>query len=179
MPLLRKEAEIFPEDLFESVAQPWWVAHVRARHEKTLAREMLDRGIAFYAPQIEQKRRREGRTFRSFLPLFSGYVFFRGDPDARDVVRRRPAVVNVLDVDDQDLLTSELAQIRKLQLAGASLRPFVDYAPGDVVRVREGAFAGYKGVVVRTKGAQRLIVQVSTLRQLVAVEFDREVVSPR
>lgn len=179
MPLLPKEAEIFPEDLFDRVTQPWWVAHVRARHEKTLGRELLDRGVPFYMPQIEQKKRRDGRTFRSFLPLFTGYVFFRGDENARDVVRRRPAVIGVIDVIDQDLLTSELAQIRRLQLAGASLRPYVEYAPGDVVRVREGAFAGYKGVVVRTKGMQRLIVQVSTLKQLIAVEFDREVVSPR
>jgi len=179
MPLLRKEAEIFPDDLFDGVGQPWWVAHVRSRHEKTLARELLDRGVPYYVPQIEQEKRRAGRTFRSFVPLFGGYVFFRGAADARDVVRRRPAVVSVLDVEDQDLLTSELAQIRKLQLAGASLKPYVDYVPGDVVRVREGAFAGYRGIVVRTKGAQRLIVQVSTLRQLVVVEFDREVVSRR
>src|ERR1051326_3002143 len=177
MPLLRKEAEIFPEDLFDGVAQPWWVAHVRARHEKMLARELLDRAVPFYVPQIEQEKRRGGRTFRSFLPLFSGYVFFCGADGARGVVRRRPAVVSVLDVEDQELLTSELAQIRKLQLAGASLRPYVEYVPGDVVRVREGAFAGYKGVVVRTKGTQRLIVQVSTLRQLVAVELHPEVVS--
>jgi len=168
MPLLRKEAEIFPDDLFDrAIVEPWRVAHVRSRHEKTLGRELLDRRIPYYMPQIEQTKRRTGRTFRSFLPLFSGYVFFRGDAAARDVVRRRPAVINVLDVTDQDLLASELAQIRRLQLAGASLR------------VREGAFAGYSGVVVRTKGTMRLIVQVSALRQQVAVEFDREHVSPR
>ena len=122
MPLLRKEAEIFPDDLFDrAIVEPWRVAHVRSRHEKTLGRELLDRRIPYYMPQIEQTKRRTGRTFRSFLPLFSGYVFFRGDAAARDVVRRRPAVINVLDVTDQDLLASELAQIRRLQLAGALL----------------------------------------------------------
>jgi hypothetical protein len=40
-------------------------------------------------------------------------------------------------------------------------------------------FAGYSGVVVREKGRDRLIVQISLLRTAVAVELDREILRPQ
>src|SRR5438045_2394891 len=115
MPLLAKELEIFPDDLFDrESSDSWWVAHVRSRQEKTLGRDLLDRDVAFYLPQIEYSKQRAGRTFHSYLPLFAGYVFFCGNDSERKKVRQRPAVVNVLEVLDQDVLSAELAQIRRL-----------------------------------------------------------------
>ena len=46
------------------------------------------------------------------------------------------------------------------------------------MRVVEGPFKGYTGVVVREAGRLRLIVSVSMLRSAVAVEFERQVLVP-
>jgi transcription antitermination factor NusG len=81
-------------------------------------------------------------------------------------------------VTDQGLLARELLQIRRLQETGADLVPYHDLVPGDPVRVIEGPFKGYTGVVLRTRGRKRLLVSISMLRQAVAVEFEREVVAP-
>jgi transcription antitermination factor NusG len=180
MPLLPKERDIHPETLFDTPpdAARWWVAHVRSRQEKSVARELLRAGVTYYLPQTEQVKRRSGRTFRSYLPLFAGYVFVRGAADEVEPARRHDAVVRVLEVPDQTLLHEELAQIRRLQLAGASLIPVVEYVPGDRVLIREGVFAGYRGVVTRVKGRERLVLKVSMLRQSVAVELDREHLRP-
>jgi transcription antitermination factor NusG len=180
MPLLPKEPEIHPETLFDvpPAQAPWWVAHVRSRQEKSVARELLRAGVGYYIPQTEQVKRRGGRTFRSYLPLFSGYVFLRGTAEELGPARRHDAVVRVIEVPDQPLLHEELSQIRRLQLAGASLIPVVEYVPGDRVRIRDGVFAGYTGVVTRVKGRERLVLTVSLLRQSVAVEIDREHLRP-
>ena len=173
MPLLPKELEIFPDSIFES-AEPWRVAHVRSRHEKLLARYLLERGVAFYLPQMEKAVLREGRRRTSHVPLFAGYVFFRGDAAARQIALRSNVVANLIEVEDQDLLARELRQIRRLQLAGASLVPVEDFDAGDAVRITEGAFAGYQGTVVRSGRGDRLLVSVSLLRKAVAVEFPRQ-----
>ena len=55
------------------------MAHLRSRQEKLLARYLREREIPFYLPQMEKRSRRSGRTFVSYLPLFAGYVFFRGE----------------------------------------------------------------------------------------------------
>ena len=179
MPILKREPEIFPDDIFDLPSKPaWWVAHTRSRQEKGLARYLRPLEIPFYSPCREQKSRRAGRTLVSFLPLFPGYVFFRGSAAERHAALRSDLIVKVLEVSDQGLLHDELRQIRRFQEAGASLVPMPDLTAGDPVLVREGPFQGYTGIVLRTRGRLRLVVSISMLRQAVAVEFERDVVQP-
>lgn len=177
MPLLPKEIDILPEDLFTLPAgeYPWGVAHVRSRQEKVLARHLAQNDIPFYLPLTEIRRKRAGRQLASFVPLFPGYVFHRAPELRRDVLWRSDVIANLIPVPDPELLGEELAQLRQLQIAGASLQPYQELVPGQPVRIAEGAFAGYTGVVVRGKSRDRLIVRISLLRQAISVEFDRGV----
>jgi len=179
MPILQKESDFFPDDLFELsiVDAPWEIAHLRSRQEKSVARLLLDGGMPFYLPQVKQTSKRAGRTFVSHLPLFPGYIFLRRVKNLRQTLWRTSAVANMIEVPDQAQLTAELLQIRQLQASGAVLTPRVDLAPGDSVRIRHGAFSGYTGVVMEERGLLRLIVSVSILRKSVAVEFPRELLS--
>jgi transcription antitermination factor NusG len=180
MPILKRETEIFPDGIFDlpDTEFPWWVAHTRSRQDKGLARHLLPLEVPFYLPCREHRTHRAGRTFLSYVPLFPGYVFFRGQAAHRQAALRSTLIVQVLDVRDQGLLTRELLQIRRLQESGAELVPCFDVFPGDPVCVREGPFKGYTGVVLRTRGRLRLLVSISMLRQTVAVEFERDVVAP-
>lgn len=180
MPLLGPETAIFPPDLFsmERVSYPWGVAHVRSRQEKVLARYLKEHDIPFYLPIAVIQRRSGARTLTSHLPLLTGYVFHRAPEARRDLLWRSNVVANLIDVDNQQQLEEELAQIRRLQTSGASLRVVPDLMTGHSVRIVEGVFAGYSGIVERGKGSDRLIVRVSLVRQAVAVEFDRKVLKP-
>jgi transcription termination/antitermination protein NusG len=180
MPLLERGPEIFPRGLFELSRTdfPWWVAHVRSRQEKVLARHLATLEVPFFLPQHAKGRRRGGRNLVSYLPLFPGYFFFRGSVRERTAVLRSNVVVRLLDVKDQELLASELRELRALQEAGATLIPYAPIAPGTSVRVVEGPFSGYTGTVLREQSRLRLVVSITMLRQAVAVEFSREVLSP-
>jgi transcription antitermination factor NusG len=178
MPILKREPDAFPESIFE-MADPWWVAHLRSRQEKVLARYLRDHKIPFYLPQMEKRNRRSGRTFVSYLPLFAGYVFFRGDREQKLRTLKSNVVVSVLEPADQAEISQELRQLHQLQLTEAELTPHPFVAPGDTVLITEGAFEGYRGVVVKEKGKMRLIVSVSFIRQSVALEIDRESIRPQ
>ena len=180
MPILKREIELSPPDLFDLGDRefPWWVAHVRSRQEKALARRLLPKQVPFFLPCRSHRVRRAGRTFLSYVPLFPGYVFFRGSAPARQVALDSKLTVQILEVPDQPLLGKELQQIRHLLDSGADLVPYKDLVPGDPVCIQEGPFQGYTGVVLRTKGHLRLLVSISMLKQTVAVEFSREAVAP-
>ena len=64
MPILRKESDIFPENLFEipTADAPWEIAHVRSRQEKSVARLLLENDMPFYLPQIEKKTKSAGNV---------------------------------------------------------------------------------------------------------------------
>jgi transcriptional antiterminator RfaH len=179
MPILHKESDLFPDDLFELPLgeAPWEIAHLKSRQEKSVARLLLDGRKPFYLPQVKQTQNRSGRTFVSHLPLFPGYIFLRRVHGLRETLWRTSAVVKMLEVPDQAQLTGELLQIRKLQESGAVLLPQAGLVPGDAVRIKEGVFSGYHGIVMEERGALRLIVSVSTIRKSVAVEFPREILA--
>jgi transcription antitermination factor NusG len=178
MPILKREPDAFPESVFE-MDEPWWVAHLRSRQEKLLARYLRDHEIPFYLPQMEKRVRRKGRTLISYLPLFPGYVFFRGGRNEKVLALKSNVIVSVLDPADQSEIAKELEQLRRLQLTEAELKPHPFVAPGDTVLITEGAFEGYRGVVLKEKGMMRLIVSVSFIRQSVALEIDREFIRPQ
>jgi len=175
MPLLPKEIDLFPDELFALPADgfSWHVAHVRSRQEKVLARALLERRIPFYLPQVERMTERASRRFRSFVPLFAGYVFVRGDERARQAALRSGVTAQMIPVHDQNLLAAQLEQIRRLQLAGASFEVYDELAPNDAVTIAEGPFRGYTGSVVRGGRGDRLVVALSLLRKCIAVEFAR------
>lgn len=179
MPILRKESDIYPANLFEIPTDeaPWEIGHLRSRQEKSVARLLTDGKMPFYLPQLEQRSKRNGRTFISHLPLFPGYIFLRRVEGLRQTLWRTSALANMIEVPDQAQLTAELQQIRELQASGAVLLPPVDLVPGDPVRINEGVFAGYSGIVTKERGQMRLIVSVSILKKSVAVEFPREMLT--
>jgi transcription antitermination factor NusG len=177
MPILKREPDTFPETLFE-MDDPWRVAHLRSRQEKAFSRYLRDYDIAYYLPQMEKRIRRGGRTITSYIPLFGGYVFFRGMKDAIARALRSNVVVNILEPPDQPQMNSELLQLHRLQLTDGRLTPHAYIGPGDTVLITDGAFQGYRGVVVREKGVERLVVSVSFIRQSVCLEIDREFIRP-
>ena len=179
MPLLKREPESFPESVFELPieASPWWVAHVRSRQEKALARYLRPLEVPFYLPQREHRVRRAGRSFVSFLPLFPGYLFFRGSAAERLAALGSDLIVKVLDVPDQEVIGRELAQLQALQHSGGSLVPCDPVDPGTAVRIVEGPFKGYTGIVLRGGPRPRLVVSISILRKSVSVELERGAVA--
>jgi transcription antitermination factor NusG len=179
MPLLKKELSIQPADLFSIPSErlPWRVAHVRSRTEKVLARHLTAAGIPFFLPQTERVTYRRARRSTSHLPLFAGYVFYRGGVAEDKVAYRSASVATLLEVPDQKRLHDELHQIHRLISAGATLIPVEKIVTGDSVRVVAGSFAGYRGIVIEERGSERLLVELSMLRKQVLVEFPREVVA--
>ena len=181
MPILKREPDLLPETLFELPADrwPWWVAHVRSRQEKVFARECRLRGIPFYLPLREQRDGRDRRRRVSFLPLFPGYVFIRGDLEhERLEALRTNLCVKVLEVLDQESIASDLAQVRRLQESGLPLVAHPELTKGSLVRIAWGAFAGMTGRIARLRGKDRFVVAVRFIHRSVSVEVDRDAIEP-
>jgi transcription antitermination factor NusG len=181
VPILKPEPDLLPETLFELSADrwPWWVAHVRSRQEKALARECRLREIPFYLPLREHRAPRGRKRRVAFLPLFPGYVFVRGDAEhERLEVLRTNLCVNVLGVLDQEALASDLAQVRRLQESGLPLVAHPELTKGSLVKVAGGAFAGLTGRVTRLRGKDRFVVSVRFIHRSVSVEVDRDEIEP-
>jgi hypothetical protein len=137
------------------------VFSVRSRQERLRAScaNEINRSIGLRLRRI----RRKGRSFTSYLLLFSGHVFIRGDRRNAPCAWFSGAIVRTIAVADQERLSSELEQIRSLQASGAVLVRTPTIIPGDAVQITEGVFSGYTGVVMRQPHALRVVVLISVL----------------
>jgi transcriptional antiterminator RfaH len=155
---------------------PWWVAHTKSRNEKALAQDLIRKSICYFLPMTWKAHRRQGRTFRSLLPLFSGYLFFCGNENERRELLRTNRVANVIEVKDQRKLVAELSQIEHALRTGAALSPHRYIKAGQQCRVTAGSLAGLQGVVLKTERSARLILQIDMLGQAASVEIDIDMI---
>ena len=173
MPILNREINLHPQSLFESglaVESHWWVMYTLPRQEKKLMRSLLDGDIPFYSPLISRRYRSpNGRLRCSHQPLFGGYVFVCGDESERYAALCTGCVSRWLPVPQPLELVEDLRQIKNLIAQDAPLSPERRLEPGQRVRIRSGAFAGYEGVIVRREREVRLQVAVRFMDQGVSV----------
>ena len=168
---------IWPEvESIRDFAGKWWVAHTKSRNEKALPHDLIRRNISYFLPMSWKVRRRSRRTIRSLLPLFSGYLFFCGQEDQRIELLRTDRVANLIVVKDQQKLLEELLQIEQALRAGAPLTPYKYIKAGQRCRVIAGPLLGLQGVVAKTRGATRLLLQVDMLGQAASVEIDIDMI---
>ncbi|MHC4575465.1 MAG: transcription termination/antitermination NusG family protein, partial [Planctomycetota bacterium] len=140
---------IWPEEkTIHEFAGLWWVAHTKSRNEKALAHDLISKQINYFLPMTWKVRRRRGRTIRSLLPLFTGYLFFCGEEEQRIELLQTNRVANVIQVRDQKKLLDELSQIERALRAGAPLAPHRYVKAGQHCRVIGGPLAELHGIVV-------------------------------
>lgn len=184
MPLLEREPERFPPELFDGEAPPgdgdrlWWVLHTRPRQEKAVARYAYTRRVPFYLPLIDRRAPVRGRVLTSHVPLFAGYVFLLATAEERLQALPPRRLVGALRVPDQDGLWDELRQVYRLIASGSPITPEEKLAPGDLVEVRGGPLAGLKGTIVRTASGDRFVIRVNFIQQGASVLVDGFNVTP-
>jgi transcriptional antiterminator RfaH len=183
VPILREQISIYPDTLLDEPSsgptpRRWFVLYTKARQEKALARDLLAYQVPFYLPLVKKTTLTRGRRQISFAPLFGGYVFLHGSEEERVRSLTTNRISRILPVDDQGQLVHDLRQVRQLIAANVPLTVESRMKPGQRVRVRQGAFAGVEGIVLKRRGETRLLVIVNFLQQGTSVEIDDFLLDP-
>jgi transcription antitermination factor NusG len=184
MPLLPLETYIAPDDLLDTPVLPeadsscWWVLHTRPRAEKSLARHLLARNLSFFLPLYLRQWRSRGRLFRSYMPLFPGYLFIHGDAQTRLHALGTNQVVQTLAVADPDQLRADLVRVHRMMQAGMLLAPEEQLQPGSAVEVVAGPLAGLEGKILRRGKELRFFVEIRLLQCGVSVEIEGWMIRP-
>jgi transcription antitermination factor NusG len=171
MPILPLEPDIFPADLLDAAddslsSEPWWALYTLSRREKDLMRRLQALQVPHFGPLVKHRQRSPaGRVRTSYMPLFPGYVFLRGDDAQRQLALTTGCVSRCLEVPDARTLVADLARIRRLIQADAPLTLESQLGPGMRVRIRSGSLAGLEGIVIQRRGQERLLVSVAFLQQ--------------
>ena len=184
MPILAREPDIFPADLFALAEQEsdksWWVLYTLSRREKDLARRLTASETPFYAPMIPKRTKSPaGRVRTSYVPLFNNYIFVFGDEEDRYTAVSTGCVSRALQATDSSQLLRDLRQFQRLIAGAVALTPESRLQPGRRVRVRAGNFRGLEGTILRREGEERLLVAVNFIQRgasLLLEDFEVEAI---
>jgi transcriptional antiterminator RfaH len=106
------------------------------------------------------------------MPLFPGYLFLRGDAEARLHALETNQVVSTLPVADPARLQADLARVYRMMQAGMLLTPEEQLQPGAAVEIVAGPLAGLEGKILRRGKELRFFVEVRLLQRGVSVEIE-------
>ena len=165
----------------------WYIVHAYSNFEKKVAEAIeqgaKDKGLSEYLEEVfvpteEVTEIRRGRKINTERRFFPGYVLVKMvlTDQLYHLIKETPKVTGFLGSGSKPLPVSqkEVDQIRGVMEDGAERpRPTVTYEIGENVRVTDGPFASFSGVVEDVdEEAARLKVAVSIFGRATPVELE-------
>lgn len=161
----------WPDKRIRDFDGTWWAVHCKSRNEKALAWDMVHKKISYFLPMSLNVRKGNGRTTKTLLPLFPGYIFFCGNERQRLEVLRTNRVANIINVQDQAQLVQELEAIEKVLAVGIAIEPWQQFDRGCSHRVIAGPLVNTKGQIIHINGKTHFVLTVDVLGLTISVEI--------
>ena len=163
------------DPLPEALVTPrWYAAYTRARHEKRVADQLAQRTVQTFLPLYSSMRRWKDRRITLQLPLFPSYLFVRLALCDRLRVLQVPGVVSLVGFNGMPaaLPPLEVEALQKALAQYVQAEPHPYLTAGRQVTIRSGPLQGLRGVLVRRKGAFRLVVSIHLISRSILVDAD-------
>ncbi|WP_291318774.1 transcription termination/antitermination NusG family protein [Desulfonatronospira sp.] len=172
--------QLHPENILSNASLPgqWRIARTKSRREKILAEFLVHSDIGYYLPMIKKRQPGQKRVRYSLAPIFSGYLFFKASDLQRHQAFKSNHIAGVIDIVDEMQLLKDLEQVQRAISLDAPVYPYDFVRKGDVVLIRKGPFAGLQGVIQRKNSSFRLVLNVKSLFQAVALDIEAHYVEP-
>ncbi|CAM3731268.1 transcription termination/antitermination protein NusG [Parendozoicomonas haliclonae] len=170
------------------MAKRWYVVHAYSGYEKQVMRSLKER-VKLYGmedkfgeilvPTEEVVEIKNGQKRRSERKFFPGYVLVQMDmeEDSWHLIKDTPRVLGFIGgtADKPQPITQKEADIilQRVQEGGEKPRPKTLFEPGEMVRVIDGPFADFNGVVEEVNYEKsRLQVAVMIFGRSTPVELE-------
>jgi transcriptional antiterminator NusG len=165
----------------------WYIVHAYSNFERKVAESIKERAVAaglgekfedVLVPMEEVVEMRRGRKVASERKFFPGYVLAKMelDDETYHLIKNTPKVTGFLGTDNKPIPITEEEAGRILQQVQDGVerpKPSVTFEIGEQVRVADGPFASFNGLVEEVDEERaRLKVAVSIFGRATPVELE-------
>ena len=170
-----------------STRHKWYIVHAYSNFERKVADSISEKAQAtglgdlfdeILVPTEKVVEVRRGRKVDAERKFFPGYVLAKMDltDEAFHLIKNTPKVTGFLGADNKPMPISDAEAIRILHQVQEGIerpKPSVSFEVGEQVRVSDGPFASFNGVVEEVDEARsRLKVAVSIFGRATPVELE-------
>lgn len=169
------------------MAKRWYVVHVYSGFEKKIAQQIKEQAAQkgledlfdeVLVPSENVVEMRRGQKVSAEHKFFPGYVLVKMDltDEVYHLIKNTPKVTGFLGTDNKPMPISEAEAGRILQQVQEGVerpKPSISFEIGENVRVSDGPFASFNGVVEEVdEGRSRVKVAVSIFGRATPVELE-------
>lgn len=153
----------------------WYLVYTKPRQEQLALLNLARQGYAVYLPRARRARRRQGRRLEGVEPLFPRYLFIRLDAgtDNWAPIRSTVGVAALVRFGQEPArVPDSLVEFLRQRESATGLHEWAEpaLAAGDRVRVAEGAFQGYDGILLARTSRERVLVLLDILGRQVRMQ---------
>ena len=154
---------------------PWYAIYTKPRHEKKVNSLLTDKGYETFLPVISKLRLWKDRKKRVDMPLFSSYIFANFDYRFRFNLLETEGIVKIVNFRGipAEVPEWQINSLRKMLEFPDKVRLEKYVRVGEVVEIVEGVMKGLKGMVLKRKNEERLILSIEGIMQSVSIEIDQ------
>ena len=169
------------------MAKRWYIVHAYSNFERKVAESIKERAAAaglgdmfeeVLVPMEEVVEMRRGRKISSERKFFPGYVLVKMDlnDETYHLIKATPKVTGFLGTENKPMPITEAEASRILHQVQEGIerpKPSVTFEIGEQVRVADGPFASFNGLVEEVDEERaRLKVAVSIFGRATPVELE-------
>ncbi|MFZ0640190.1 MAG: UpxY family transcription antiterminator [Candidatus Acidiferrales bacterium] len=158
----------------------WYAVFTRSRHEKSTAHLLQRKRVETFLPLYGTVRRWKNGDHRVELPFFPGYAFVRIPLVDRLDVLKVPGVARLVGFNGTPtpLDDEEVESLRRAISSGMKTAPHPYLTVGRRVRITAGPLAGREGILLRRKGAVRVVLSIDLIQRSMVADLDARWIEP-
>jgi transcription antitermination factor NusG len=161
----------------------WFAIQVRPKYEDLTSALLQQKGYEGFVPRLAYTRPSAGLEAggrnRHRRLLYPGYIFCRFDPVIAAPIVTTPGVIRVCGCGRTPIPISEqeIINIRLITNTGIAVYPWPFIDVGTWVEIVDGPLRGSRGILIRRRSVDRLVVSIDILHRSTAAELDASWVS--
>ncbi len=160
---------------YEPSARSWYLVYTKPRQEYVALTNLARQGYSVYLPRVRQARKRQGRRVTVVEPLFPRYLFIHLDTHADNwgPIRSTLGVASLVRFGQKPArVPDDLVIFLKAREGCDGVHEWAEKKPqvGGRVRVAEGAFQGYEGILLARTSRERVVVLLDVLGRQIRMQ---------
>ena len=151
----------------------WIAVYTKSRHEQTVVNELNNKNIESYCPMFKERRQWSDRKKWVHFPLFRSYVFANIEIKENIYVLQTIGVNKIVKFQEKiSIIPDQVIDNIKNIIEGEYNVEKADYfIKGDEVRVVSGPLKDLDGVVLDSRGTNKVIIKIEAIQQAFSVEI--------
>ncbi len=152
----------------------WYALYTKPRHEFKAEEQLKNNGIEYFLPKVTRLKQWSDRKKKVTEPLFSGYIFVRGNEKDRLLALEQYAIVRSIFFEGAPAIVPDwqIENLQKMLESGSEIEVTEQLNVGTKVKIISGPFKDVEGIVYETPNQEQMLaITIDLLRRSVIVKI--------